>query len=73
MSKEMNLVVMDAIKKLLIWIAVAAIVVLAILLPVVVVTGMFGGKPLAGTMALVGLGLLAFGVAWYVRTHGERF
>jgi TRAP-type C4-dicarboxylate transport system permease small subunit len=73
MNKEMNLVVMDAIKKLLIWIAVAAIVVLAILLPVVVVTGMFGGKPLAGTMALVGLGLLALGVAWYVRSHGERF
>jgi uncharacterized membrane protein len=69
----MNLAIMDVIKRLLIWIAVAAIVVLAILLPVVVVTGMFGGKPLAGTIALVGLILLAFGVAWYVHTHGERF
>jgi TRAP-type C4-dicarboxylate transport system permease small subunit len=64
---------MDTVKRLLIWIAVAALVVLAVLLPVVVVTGMFGGKPLAGTIALVGLMLLAFGVAWYVHTHARRF
>jgi TRAP-type C4-dicarboxylate transport system permease small subunit len=69
----MNSPAMDAIKKLLIWVAVAALVVLAILLPVIVVTGMFGGQPLAGTIALIGLVLLAFGVAWYVRTQGTRF
>ena len=68
-----GLTVMDTIKRLLIWIAVAALVVLAVLLPVVVVTGMFGGKPLAGTIALVGLMLLAFGVAWYVHTQAQRF
>ena len=45
---------------------------LAILLPVIVVTGMFGGEPLAGTVALIGMVLLAFGVAWYVRIHDER-
>jgi hypothetical protein len=60
---------MGSIKKLLIWSIIAALVFLAILLPVVVVTGMFGGKPLAGTLALIGLVLLAFGTAWYVRTH----
>jgi hypothetical protein len=57
--------------KLLVWVAVVAVVLLAIGLPVVVVTGMFGGHPLAGAVALVGLMLLAFGVAWYVRTHGR--
>jgi hypothetical protein len=57
--------------KLLVWVAVVAVVVLAVVLPVVVVTGMFGGYPLAGAVALVGLMLLAFGVAWYVRTHGR--
>ncbi len=62
---------MDIIRKVLIWIAIAAIVSLAILLPVIVVTGMFGGKPVAGTIALIGLVLLAFGVAWYVRSRGE--
>jgi hypothetical protein len=62
---------MDTIRKLLIWLAVVAVVILAILLPVIVVTGMFGGEPLAGTIALIGLVLLAFGVAWYVRTRGE--
>jgi hypothetical protein len=62
---------MDTIRKLLIWTAVVAVVILAILLPVIVVTGMFGGEPLAGTIALIGLVLLAFGVAWYVRTRGE--
>ena len=56
--------------KILVWMAVGVVVVLAILLPVVVVTGMFGGQPLAGTIALVGLIGLALGVAWYVRTHG---
>jgi hypothetical protein len=62
---------MNVIRKALIWFIVAAVVILAILLPVIVVTGMFGGKPLAGTVALIGLMLLAFGVAWYVRTRGE--
>jgi hypothetical protein len=65
------MVVMDIIRKVLIWIAIAAIVSLAILLPVIVVTAMFGGKPVAGTIALIGLVLLAFGVAWYVRSRGE--
>ena len=62
---------MDTIKTLLIWTAIAALVLLALLLPVIVVTGMFGGKPLAGTIALIGLILLAFGVAWYVRAHAQ--
>jgi hypothetical protein len=62
---------MDLIRKVLIWIAIAAVVSLAILLPVIVVTGMFGGEPVAGTIALIGLMLLAFGVAWYVRSRGE--
>jgi hypothetical protein len=62
-------VVMDIIRKIMIWIAIAAVVCLAILLPVIVVTGMFGGEPMAGTIALLGLVVLAFGVAWYVRTH----
>jgi hypothetical protein len=62
---------MDLIRKVLIWIAIAAVVSLAILLPVIVVTGMFGGEPVAGTIALIGLILLAFGVAWYVRSRGE--
>ena len=62
---------MDTVKKLLIWSAIASLMLLAILLPVIVVTGMFGGKPLAGTIALIGLVLLAFGVAWYVRTHDQ--
>jgi uncharacterized membrane protein len=65
------MVVTDIIRKVLIWIAIAAVVSLAILLPVIVVTGMFGGKPVAGTIALIGLVLLAFGVAWYVRSRGE--
>jgi hypothetical protein len=56
-------------KKVLTWIAIVAVVLLAILLPVVIVTGMFGGKPWAGTLALIGLILLAFAVAWYVRSH----
>ena len=64
---------LNTIRKLSIWIAIASVVILAILLPVIVVTGMFGGKPLAGTVALIGLVLLAFGVAWYVRTRGEGF
>jgi hypothetical protein len=62
---------MDSIKKLLIWSAIAALALLAIMLPVIVVTGMFGGKPLVGTIALIGLVLLAFGIAWYVRTHDQ--
>lgn len=59
-------------KKVLIWIAIAIVVILAILLPVIVVTGMLGGEPLAGTVALIGMVLLALGVAWYVRSHNER-
>jgi uncharacterized membrane protein len=68
----MSRTVMDTIRKLMIWIAIAAVVILAILLPVLVVTGMLGGDPLAGTIALIGLVLLAFGVAWYVRTRGKE-
>ena len=64
--------VRETIRKALTWIAVAGVVILAILLPVIIVTGMFGGEPLAGTVALIGMVLLAFGVAWYVRTRGER-
>jgi len=64
--------VMQTGKKVLIWIAIAAVVMLAILLPVIVVTGMFGGEPLAGTVALIGMVLLAFGVTWYVRSRDER-
>jgi hypothetical protein len=64
--------VIETSKKVLIWIAIIAVVILAILLPVLVVTGMFGGQPLAGTLALIGMVLLAFGVAWYVRTYNER-
>jgi hypothetical protein len=56
---------------LLVWLVVVAAVALAILLPVTVVTGMFGGHPAAGTVTLIGLVLLALGVAWYVRTHGR--
>jgi hypothetical protein len=67
----MSLAVMDNVRRVLIWIAIAGVVMLAILLPVIVVTGVVGGKPLAGAVALIGLVLLAFGVAWYVRTHGE--
>ena len=63
---------MDSIRKLLIWMAIAGLVVLAILLPVLV-AGVFGDQPLAGTFALVGLALLAFGVAWYLRTRGTGF
>jgi hypothetical protein len=59
---------MNAVKKLLIWSGITAVVLLAIVLPVILVTGMFGGKPLAGTIVLIGLVLLAFGVTWYVRT-----
>jgi hypothetical protein len=62
---------MDSIRKLVIWMAIAGLVVLAILLPVLV-TGVFGGQPLAGTLALVGLVLLAFGVAWYLRARSTR-
>jgi hypothetical protein len=68
--RVIGLAVMDVLRKMLIWIAIAAVVILAISLPVIVVTGMFGGKPLAGTVALIGLVLLAFGVAWYVRSRG---
>jgi uncharacterized membrane protein len=63
---------MPWVTKALTWIAVAAIVILAVLLPVIIVTGMFGGHPLAGTVALVGLVLLAAGVAWYVRSYGRE-
>jgi hypothetical protein len=63
---------MASIRKLFIWMAVAGLVVLAILLPVLV-TGVFRDQPLAGTFALVGLVLLAFGVAWYLRTQSTKF
>jgi uncharacterized membrane protein len=59
-------------KKVLTWIAIVAVVIMAILLPVLVVTGMLGNQPLAGTVALIGMVLLAFGVAWYVRSHNGR-
>ena len=58
--------------KVFTWLAIIAVVILAIVLPVIVVTGMFGGEPLAGTVALIGLVLLAFGVAWYVRSPHSR-
>jgi hypothetical protein len=61
--------VIETGKRVLAWAAIAAAVILAVLLPVIVVTGMFGGEPLAGTVALIGMVLLAFGVAWYVRSH----
>jgi uncharacterized membrane protein len=64
--------VRETVRKVLTWIAITAVVILAILLPVIIVTGMFGGEPLAGTVALIGMVLLAFGVAWYVRTRDER-
>jgi uncharacterized membrane protein len=60
------------VRKVLTWITIATVVILAILLPVIIVTGMFGGEPLAGTVALIGMVLLAFGVAWYVRNRDER-
>jgi TRAP-type C4-dicarboxylate transport system permease small subunit len=63
---------MKPLQKVLIWIAVIALVALVILLPVIIITGMFGGDPLAGMIALASLTLFAFGVAWYVRTHGLR-
>lgn len=56
--------------RVLVWMAVITLVALAILLPVVIVTGMFGGQPLWRTVALIGLMGLALGVAWYVRTRG---
>lgn len=59
-----------SLTRALVWIAVTVVVALAILLPVVIVTGMFGGQPLWGTVALIGLMALAFGVAWHVRTRG---
>jgi uncharacterized membrane protein len=64
--------VRETVRKVLTWIAIATVVILAILLPVIIVTGMFGGEPLAGTVALIGMVLLAFGVAWYVRNRDER-
>jgi uncharacterized membrane protein len=64
--------VRETVRKVLTWIAITAVVILAIVLPVIIVTGMFGGEPLAGTVALIGMVLLAFGVAWYVRTRDER-
>jgi hypothetical protein len=62
--------VLETIRKVLVWMAISAVVILAVLLPVIIVTGMFGGAPLAGTLALIGMALLAFGVAWYVRAQG---
>jgi len=68
MGAAMNPTGAGVFKKTLVWIAVIALVGLAILLPAIIVTGMFGGEPMAGTVALIGLVLLAFGVAWFVRT-----
>ena len=68
----MNSAMVATSKKVLTWMAVAAVVLLAMVLPVVVVTGMFGGQPWAGTLPLLGMILLAFGVAWYVRNHTIR-
>jgi hypothetical protein len=59
------------IVKLLVWLVVVAVVALAITLPVIVVTSVVGGHPTTGTIGLIGLVLLAFGVAWYVRTRGR--
>ncbi len=59
-------------KKVLTWVAIAVVVILAILLPVIIVTGIVGADSLAGTVALIGMVLLAFGVAWFVRIHDER-
>jgi hypothetical protein len=64
--------VLETSKKVLTWVVIAVVVILAILLPVIIVTGMFGGEPLAGTVALIGMVLLAFGVAWYVRSRQAR-
>jgi uncharacterized membrane protein len=72
MSQRWGTAVRETGKKVLVWTAIAVVVILAILLPVVVMTGMLGGEPLAGTLALIGMVLLAFGVAWYVRSHPER-
>jgi hypothetical protein len=63
---------MEIIRRVLAWVAIGAVICLAILLPVIVVTGMFGGEPLAGTVGLIGMVLLAFGVVWYVRSRDER-
>ena len=63
---------MELIRRVLAWVAIAAVICLAILLPVIVVTGMFGGEPVAGTVGLIGMVLLAFGVVWYVRRRDER-
>jgi hypothetical protein len=62
---------MDTIKTVLIWGAIAALVLLAVFLPVIVVTGMLGENPVVGTIALIGVVLLAFGVARYVRSHSQ--
>jgi uncharacterized membrane protein len=59
-------------KKVLTWVAIAVVVILAILLPVIIVTGIVGADSLAGTVALIGMVLLAFGVSWFVRIHDER-
>ena len=71
MAEAVSHMAIDIVKKVMIWIAISAVVVLAVLLPVIVVTGMFGGQPLAGSIALIGLVVLAFGVAWYVRTRRD--
>lgn len=62
--------VMDIIKKLIIWIGIVTVVILAVLLPMIV-TGMFGGQPLVGSIGLIGLVLLAGSVAWYVRARRD--
>jgi hypothetical protein len=64
---------MKTLRKIVIWITVTLVIILVIVLPVVIVTGMFGGAPFASTVALLGVILLAYGVAWYTRSHGGRF
>lgn len=59
------------LQKVLIWVAITVLVLLAILLPVIIVTGMFGGAPLGGIVALIGVMLLAYGVVWFVRVQGR--
>jgi hypothetical protein len=71
LAGAVNPVVRDIIRKLMIWIGILAVVILAILLPMIIVTGMLGGQPLAGSIALIGVVLLAFSVAWYVRTRWD--
>jgi hypothetical protein len=64
-------VVRGIVKKLMIWSGILVVVILAILLPMIIVTDLFGGQPLAGSIALIGLVFLAFSAARYVRTRRD--